>query len=113
VDWVAGESIAVELHLEADLWLVRCDGNQLENAVLNLAINARDAMPDGGALKINTANVMLNEGDALVRDVRPGEYVRLTVEDNGVGMPENIKARALIRSIPPSPLVRVRDSDCP
>jgi len=89
-----GESTAIELHLEADPWLVRCDGNQLENAVLNLAINARDAMPDGGLLRIETRNVTLNQDQALVRDVQPGDYVRLAVKDTGVGMPENTRARA-------------------
>jgi signal transduction histidine kinase/ActR/RegA family two-component response regulator len=89
-----GEAIAIEIQLEDDPWLARCDSNQLENAILNLAINARDAMPDGGTLRIETANVRLNDEQALVRDVKPGEYVLLTVRDTGVGMPESTKARA-------------------
>jgi signal transduction histidine kinase len=89
-----GETIAIEIHLGADPWLVRCDSNQLENAVLNLAINARDAMPDGGTLTIETANVSFNTDQALVLDVKPGDYVLLTVRDTGVGMPESTRARA-------------------
>ena len=76
------------------LWLVRCDANQLENALLNLAINARDAMPGGGVLTMETANILLDAGMALERDLAPGEYVCLRVRDSGVGMPADVKARA-------------------
>jgi len=77
-----------------DLWLVRCDANQLENALLNLAINARDAMPDGGALTIATSNTVLDASQALMRDVKAGEYVRLAISDTGIGMPPSVQSRA-------------------
>ena len=89
-----GDSIAMSVSSENDLWLVRCDSNQLENALLNLAINARDAMPDGGTLTIACRNIVLDARQALQRDVRPGEYVCLEVRDTGVGMPAEVKARA-------------------
>jgi len=89
-----GEAIAIRIVLEQHPWLVRCDNNQLENAVLNLAINARDAMPDGGTLTIETENISLDDEQALARDVKPGDYMRLTVKDSGVGMPDNVKVRA-------------------
>jgi PAS domain S-box-containing protein len=89
-----GENIHLSVAAGEDLWLVRCDGNQLENALLNLAINARDAMPSGGTMMIDTANTALDAKEARQRDVRAGEYVRLRVMDTGVGMPPNVKERA-------------------
>jgi PAS domain S-box-containing protein len=89
-----GDSVAMYLSIEKDLWLVRCDSNQLENALLNLAINARDAMPDGGTLTIKCRNIILDETQARQRDVAPGPYVCLEVRDTGVGMPAEVKARA-------------------
>jgi hypothetical protein len=77
------------------LWLTRCDPNQLESALLNLAINARDAMPDGGALTIATHNIALDdESAARQRGVTPGQYVCLLVRDTGIGMAPEVKARA-------------------
>ena len=89
-----GENINLSVAAGEDLWLVRCDGNQLENALLNLAINARDAMPDGGTMTIDTANKVLDANQARQRDVSAGEYVCLRVIDTGVGMPPSVKARA-------------------
>ena len=89
-----GENINLSVATGENLWLVRCDGNQLENALLNLAINARDAMPDGGTMTIDTANKVLDSNEARKRDVIAGEYVRLRVIDTGVGMPPSVKARA-------------------
>jgi signal transduction histidine kinase/CheY-like chemotaxis protein len=89
-----GEKLRMEIVRAEDLWLVRCDANQLENALLNLAINARDAMPEGGTLTISTSNTVLDASQALVRDVTPGEYMRLTISDTGVGMPDDVQARA-------------------
>jgi PAS domain S-box-containing protein len=89
-----GENIDLRVAAGGDLWLVRCDGNQLENALLNLAINARDAMPSGGAVTIDTANQVFDARQARRRDVSPGEYVCLRVSDTGVGMPPSVKARA-------------------
>jgi len=82
-----GEQIAIETTLAAELWHTRCDANQLENALLNLAVNARDAMPGGGVLAIETANTEL-DGDYARRnaDVAAGSYVMIAVTDTGVGM---------------------------
>jgi PAS domain S-box-containing protein len=88
-----GETVQMQIHAEPDLWLMRCDANQLENAILNLAINARDAMPNGGTLTIDTSNRELNIAQAKIRDVQPGEYVQLRVRDTGSGMPPEVQAR--------------------
>lgn len=82
-----GEQTALEVHLAGDLWPAYTDVNQLESALLNLCINARDAMPDGGKLILETDNTALDEH--YTRDhseIEPGEYVRLSVTDTGTGM---------------------------
>ncbi|SFS01078.1 PAS domain S-box protein [Sphingomonas jatrophae] len=82
-----GEQVALETHLAGDLWAGHTDANQLESALLNLCINARDAMPTGGKLTIETANTRLDE--AAVRDhaeLAPGDYVVICVSDTGIGM---------------------------
>ncbi len=89
-----GPAIIAETVLAADLWPTLCDPNQLENAVLNLSINARDAMPNGGRLTTETANVRLDETAARERDMAAGEYVAVCVTDTGVGMPPEVVARA-------------------
>jgi PAS domain S-box-containing protein len=90
-----GERIELELVLAGDLWLTLCDPNQLENAILNLAINARDAMPDGGKLIIETANAHLDSAYvAREQDIRPGQYVCVAVTDTGTGMSAETIARA-------------------
>ena len=90
-----GERIEFLFVPGGDLWLTRCDPNQLENAVLNLVINARDAMPLGGKLTIVTSNAPLDDADiAHQRDIRPGEYVCLCVTDTGSGMSPEVIARA-------------------
>jgi signal transduction histidine kinase len=90
-----GESIQLELQLGAGLWLTRCDSNQLENAVLNLIINARDAMPDGGTLIVSTHNANLDERYAAAHPgIKPGEYACIAVSDTGIGMPPDVVARA-------------------
>ena len=87
-----GEAIAFEVSLAPDLWPTLCDPHQLENALLNLVINARDAMPEGGRLAIATGNVVLDESR---RDVgAPGPYVCLAVTDTGHGMAAEVVARA-------------------
>jgi CheY-like chemotaxis protein len=90
----AGPAISVTTVLGADLWLTLCDPNQLENALLNLCINARDAMPAGGQLVIETANAWLDEQAALESDMAPGHYVTLSVGDTGTGMTPEVAARA-------------------
>jgi signal transduction histidine kinase/CheY-like chemotaxis protein len=89
-----GEDIELVVGLDPGLAVVRADPNQLEQVVLNLVANARDAMPDGGRLTIETANAELTE-DSIEppHDVRPGPYVRLTVRDSGVGMDIATQAR--------------------
>jgi signal transduction histidine kinase/CheY-like chemotaxis protein len=90
-----GESIRVETALSPELWRSWADGNQVENALLNLVINARDAMPDGGVLRIETANAVLDENfPARVPEFRPGRYVMLRVVDTGTGMPPEVLERA-------------------
>ena len=89
-----GPSIAIETVLAAGLWPCFCDPNQLENAILNLAINARDAMPDGGRVTIETANTWVDQVGATDRDVPPGQYIAICVTDNGTGMSPEVARRA-------------------
>jgi PAS domain S-box-containing protein len=87
-----GETIALELELAPDLWPTLCDPNQLDSAILNLAINARDAMPDGGVLTIRTANAP--DAPGRPKDLPEGDAICLAVTDTGVGMPPDVAARA-------------------
>ena len=87
-----GEAVKIETALSPGLWVVEVDDNQLENVVLNLAVNARDAMPVGGTLRIGTANSVVRQGEAGP-EVQPGDYVVLTVSDTGTGMSEQTMAR--------------------
>lgn len=90
-----GESIALELELAPGVWPTRCDPNQLESAILNLAINARDAMPEGGRLVLRTANVTLPRTQLGPNDfLEAGDFVQLTVGDTGTGMPREVIDRA-------------------
>ena len=89
-----GPAIACECVLADDVWGTLCDPNQLENAVLNLAINARDAMPNGGKLTIATDNVVVDWRLARQLDVTPGDFVIIRVTDDGFGMPPDVVARA-------------------
>ncbi len=89
----AGPAVEVEVVGAAGLWATLVDPNQLENALLNLCINARDAMPGGGRLTIETANRWLDERAAQERDLPPGQYVSLCVTDTGTGMPPEVAAR--------------------
>ncbi len=89
-----GEQVTVETALASEVWLSLTDGSQVENAVLNLAVNARDAMPDGGRLIIRTENLHLDRVQAAGSgDLPPGDYVRISVSDNGQGMPAEIRQR--------------------
>lgn len=86
-----GETIQLQALLANDLWPIFIDHGQLENALLNLSLNARDAMPQGGRLMIKTANCVLDARyGADHEEVQPGEYVMLTVNDTGVGMPPEV-----------------------
>jgi signal transduction histidine kinase/DNA-binding response OmpR family regulator len=90
-----GESVAIETVLAGGLWQTFADPNQIENAILNLAVNARDAMPDGGRLTIETANTYLDESYAAAHhEVKPGQYVMIAVSDTGTGMAKETVERA-------------------
>jgi signal transduction histidine kinase len=89
-----GVGIAVETTLFDGLWNILADQSQLENALLNLCINARDAMSGGGRLRIETANIWLDKQAAHDPDLRPGQYISLCVTDNGTGMTPDVIARA-------------------
>ncbi|MBR1175903.1 PAS domain-containing protein [Bradyrhizobium sp. KB893862 SZCCT0404] len=89
-----GPEIALEVVTAGGLWPTLIDASQLENALLNLCINARDAMPTGGRLTIETANRWLDDHGAGERDLEPGQYVSLCVTDTGTGMPPDVVERA-------------------
>ena len=89
-----GPSVEIEVVGAAGLWTTLVDPNQLENALLNLCINARDAMPDGGRLTVETGNRWLDEHTARTRDLPPGQYVSLCVSDTGTGMTPEVVRRA-------------------
>ena len=89
-----GEQIHIETVLAAGLWPTHADAHQLESAVLNIAINARDAMPDGGKLTIETSNAYLDDAYCKQHgEIEPGQFVLVAVSDTGTGMPPDIAAR--------------------
>ena len=90
-----GETIGIEIRLADEVWPAEADPNQIENAILNLSINARDAMPNGGFLRIETSNTELDAGyEAVARgEVRPGAYATIAVADSGAGIPPEIQER--------------------
>jgi PAS domain S-box-containing protein len=91
-----GERIELVCKLSDDVSTASTDANQLESALLNLAINARDAMPDGGRLTIETLNVQLDKAYAsLHEEVQPGDYVAICVSDTGIGMPPEVLEKAV------------------
>lgn len=90
------EAIEVRIHLADGVWPTRVDTSQLESATLNLVINARDAMPDGGKLTVETANMTIAAGDwydGEEIEIASGDYVVISVSDNGTGMPPHVAAR--------------------
>ena len=89
-------NIEIEMRLADGLWTARADPGQVEDSLLNLALNSRDAMPAGGRLTIETANVVLDaDGAAHDSEMSPGDYVMLSVSDTGVGMTPEVLARAV------------------
>jgi two-component system cell cycle sensor histidine kinase/response regulator CckA len=91
---LAGAGVSLETELDPGLWYVLADPGQLEQVLVNLVVNARDAMPDGGRLRIETANLNLQAvDDSRANGVRPGDYVTLSVRDTGVGMDVPTQAR--------------------
>jgi PAS domain S-box-containing protein len=89
-----GETIDLDIVASAGLWCTLCDPNQLESALLNLAINARDAMPNGGKLTITCANTRIDSLTADTPALLPGDYIRIDVSDTGMGMTPEVAARA-------------------
>ncbi len=89
-----GENIQIEIVHGAGLWRVHVDGHQLENAIINLAVNARDAMPKGGRLTIETENTKLDARYAAESSIAPGDYIMVCVTDTGAGMTPETMARA-------------------
>ncbi|VTU26510.1 Blue-light-activated protein [Variovorax sp. PBL-H6] len=89
-----GPQISLDVVAAVGVWNVHADPGQLESALLNLCINARDAMPEGGKLTIETANRWIDARTAAGRDLAPGQYVSLSVSDSGVGMTSDVVARA-------------------
>jgi PAS domain S-box-containing protein len=102
-----GEHVHLELVTAGGLWLTKCDPNQLENALLNLVINARDAMPDGGTLTVETENSHLDSAyAALHQDIECGQYVCISVKDTGTGMSAATIAKAFEPFFTTKPLGR-------
>jgi CheY-like chemotaxis protein len=91
IQQAVGEHCEIRLRSDEQLWPCHVDPSLLETALLNLALNGRDAMPDGGVLEIETRNVVLDEG---IAGCPPGSYVRLSVRDTGVGMAPEVRSRA-------------------
>jgi CheY-like chemotaxis protein len=89
---LVGERIKVAVACAPGLWQVRADPGEIGRAIMNLSLNARDAMPDGGTLAIETANVTLSEADGPGQDLVPGRYAMLAVRDTGVGMDAELRA---------------------
>ena len=91
---VLGDNIVLEINLESELWFCKIDSASLDNCILNLVVNARDAMPDGGKIVLKTRNVEeANTSEMREPDVVRGDYVLIEVEDNGHGMPADVKRR--------------------
>jgi PAS domain S-box-containing protein len=89
-----GEDITISTDMEPDLWTVRADAGNIEQVIMNLAVNARDAMPKGGRLIIRTENVIMDEEHCkVIPEARPGKFVCLSIEDTGVGMDKEIIQR--------------------
>ncbi|GJE70791.1 hybrid sensor histidine kinase/response regulator [Methylorubrum podarium] len=91
-----GEQVVLRVMPAPDLWTTRIDPTQAEVALLNVLINARDAMPDGGTVTVKTENLLVEDEDtALTKTVPPGAYVMISVTDTGIGMPPEILARVM------------------
>ena len=95
IERTVGPAVRIDLRLCSEAWAVLCDPNQLENTLLNLVINARDAMPEGGTLSIATRNARLGQAEIGNQDgAAPGDYLEIAISDTGTGMDETTRARA-------------------
>jgi two-component system CheB/CheR fusion protein len=90
-----GETVSVQMHLAPGAGQVNTDIDQFETAILNLAVNARDAMPNGGSLILETERVIFDAETQTAQEAPPGEYIRVSVSDTGVGMTPEVRAKAL------------------
>jgi len=90
-----GERIQLRMHLSGDPGIVETDIDQFETAILNLAVNSRDAMPDGGIIEIETEGVRFEDEPRTAQEAPPGEYLRVSISDTGVGMTPDVCARAI------------------
>ncbi|PCJ99492.1 MAG: hypothetical protein COA45_05500 [Zetaproteobacteria bacterium] len=88
-----GKTVTIVSKLSDVLWLAELDTMQLEHMIINILANARDAMPDGGEVTIETQNVILDEGEVKILNVHAGEYVRMSISDTGFGIPEDIQSK--------------------
>ncbi|HPI47149.1 MAG TPA: PAS domain S-box protein [Hyphomonadaceae bacterium] len=90
-----GEAVTVEMHLAPDAGQVNTDIDQFETAILNLSVNARDAMPSGGLIAIEAEHITVDESSIVNEDTPPGDYIRVSVSDTGAGMTPEVRARAI------------------
>jgi CheY-like chemotaxis protein len=89
-----GEHISLSTSLAQDVWPTKADPSQVQSAIVNMAVNARDAMPDGGKLVVETRNIVLDSEHADQQpELKPGEYVQLSISDTGTGMPPEVRDR--------------------
>jgi two-component system cell cycle sensor histidine kinase/response regulator CckA len=91
---LVGDDVEVRTNLDPSLWRIRADRSQIEQIVMNLSLNARDAMPHGGKLVVSTTNVALDEAQASALALQPGDHVLLAISDTGVGMDDATRTRA-------------------
>ena len=90
-----GEHVMLSTSLARNVWAIRADPGQFQSAIVNMAVNARDAMPQGGKLVVETRNIVLDADHAdFYSELRPGEYVQLSISDTGLGMPPEVRDRA-------------------
>ena len=90
---LVGPSITIDLNLEPNLWHTKADRMQMEQVLMNLANNARDAMPEGGTLTITTNNVVVEAESSGIQPLMPGQYAQLEIRDTGTGIPRDIRSR--------------------
>lgn len=94
LDRLIGEEISIQTEFDEELWTTRADPGQIEQVIINLSVNARDAMPNGGSLWFKTENIALDEKKASnIPAARPGKYIRITVKDTGLGIKKELMTK--------------------